>query len=111
MRVTIRDLRDARYCLAGVRPWFRRHGFEWEDFLAHGIEADCLRATGDALVEPVIAAAERRRAAALAADTAAPSAPLDLVIAAAAPSTSGPAPAPPRTAIRTANRPEADHGP
>jgi hypothetical protein len=61
-RVTIQDLRDARYCLAGVRPWFRRHGFEWQDFLAHGIEADCLRATGDALVEPVIRIAEIREA-------------------------------------------------
>jgi len=62
-RVTIQDLRDARYCLAGVRPWFRRHGFDWQDFLTHGIEVDRLRATGDALIEPVIAAAERRQAA------------------------------------------------
>jgi hypothetical protein len=61
-RVTIQDLRDARYCLAGVRPWFRRHGFEWQDFLAHGIAADDLRATGDALVEPVIRIAEMRLA-------------------------------------------------
>lgn len=59
-RVTIQDLRDARYCLAGVRPWFRRHGFAWSEFLAHGIEADRLRATGDALVEPVIRIAEIR---------------------------------------------------
>ena len=63
-RVTIQDLRDARYCLAGVRPWFRRHGFAWQDFLAQGIEADRLRATGDALVEPVIRIAEMRETAA-----------------------------------------------
>ena len=62
-RVTIQDLRDARYCLAGVRPWFRRHGLDWQDFLAHGIEADRLRATGDALVEPVIRIAEMRETA------------------------------------------------
>jgi len=61
-RVTIQDLRAARYCLAGVRPWFRRHGLDWQDFLAHGIEADRLRATGDALVEPVITIAEQREA-------------------------------------------------
>lgn len=61
-RVTIQDLRDARYCRAGVRPWFRRHGFAWSEFLAHGIEADRLRATGDALVEPVIRIAEIREA-------------------------------------------------
>ncbi len=61
-RVTIQDLRDARYCLAGVRPWFQRHGFAWQDFLAHGIDADRLRATNDALVEPVIQIAELREA-------------------------------------------------
>lgn len=59
-RVTIQDLRNARYCLAGVRPWFRRHGLSWQEFLEHGIAADRLRATGDALVEPVIEAAETR---------------------------------------------------
>ena len=63
-RVTIQDLRDARYCLAGVRPWFRRHGLDWQAFLDHGIAADRLRETGDALVEPVIRIAEMRETAA-----------------------------------------------
>ncbi len=63
-RVTIQDLRTARYCLAGVRPWFRRHRLDWQAFLDSGIEADTLRATGDALVEPVIRQAEVREAAA-----------------------------------------------
>ena len=67
-RVTIQDLRDARYCLAGVRPWFRRHGLDWQDFLARGVEADRLRATGDALVEPVILVAEMRETAVEASD-------------------------------------------
>ncbi|MCC6007209.1 MAG: hypothetical protein JJU40_05995 [Rhodobacteraceae bacterium] len=62
LRVTLRDVREARYCLAGVRPWFRRHGLDWQDFLAHGIDAARLRATGDGLVDPVIAAAEMREA-------------------------------------------------
>jgi hypothetical protein len=61
-RVTIQDLRDARYCLAGVRPWFHRHGLNWQDFLAHGIDADQLRATNDALVDPVIQIAVSRTA-------------------------------------------------
>ena len=59
-RVTLQDLRRARYCRAGVRPWFQRHGLDWQDFLVHGIAADRLRATGDELVEPVIAAAMAR---------------------------------------------------
>ena len=62
IRVTIQDLRAARYCLAGVRPWFQRHGLNWQDFLTQGIDTDRLRATGDALVEPVIQAAETRAA-------------------------------------------------
>lgn len=62
-RVTIQDLHDARYCRAGVRPWFRRHGLSWQDFLDNGIAADRLRATGDALVEPVIQIAEARHVA------------------------------------------------
>mgnify|MGYP003613868772 CR=1 FL=1 len=61
-RVTIQDLRAARYCLAGVRPWFRRHGLDWQVFLDGGIEAETLRGTGDALVEPVILQAEVREA-------------------------------------------------
>lgn len=61
-RVTLQDLRAARYCLAGVRPWFRRHGFDWQSFLESGIDADTLRATGDALVQPVIDQAELRNA-------------------------------------------------
>ncbi len=59
-RVTIQDIRAARYCLSGVRPWFRRHGLDWQAFLDYGLPADSLRATGDALVEPVIRMAEER---------------------------------------------------
>ncbi|MCF1710377.1 hypothetical protein L0V05_16325 [Tabrizicola sp. J26] len=61
-RVMIQDLRAARYCLAGVRPWFRRHGLDWQAFLDSGIDVETLRATGDALVEPVILQAEAREA-------------------------------------------------
>ena len=61
-RVILQDLRTARYCLAGVRPWFKRHGLNWQAFLDHGIAADDLRATGDALVDPVIRAAAEREA-------------------------------------------------
>ena len=61
-RVTIQDVRAARYCLAGVRPWFVRHGLSWQAFLDTGLEAEQLRATGDALVDPVINAAIAREA-------------------------------------------------
>lgn len=59
-RVTVTDLRAARYCFRGVRPWFDRHGLSWSDFVTQGLEAEVLLATGDALVGPVIRAAEER---------------------------------------------------
>jgi hypothetical protein len=59
-RVTLEDIRAARYCLAGARIWFRRQGFDWPDFLDNGLDAERLRATGDALTVPVIRAAELR---------------------------------------------------
>jgi hypothetical protein len=64
--VTVQDIRAARYCLPGVRPWFRRHGLDWQAFLDAGISAQVLRTTGDALVEPVIAEAKARETAAVA---------------------------------------------
>ena len=63
--VTIQDIRAARYCLPGVRPWFRRHGLDWQAFLDAGLPAETLLATGDALVEPVIAQAKARETAAV----------------------------------------------
>jgi hypothetical protein len=60
--VTLQDLRAARYCLAGARLFCRQHGLDWADFLVHGVSAQALRATGDAQVEAVIAAALARAA-------------------------------------------------
>jgi len=59
-RVRVQDLRVARLCMPGARLWFRRQGFNWQDFLDNGIEADKLLATGEALAEPVIAIAKAR---------------------------------------------------
>ncbi|MCA0871385.1 hypothetical protein LCL97_11155 [Seohaeicola saemankumensis] len=61
-RVTIQDLRASRLCFQGARPWFRRHGLDWRAFLREGLDAEVLRATGDALALRVIAIAEAREA-------------------------------------------------
>ncbi len=60
--VTLQDLRAARYCLAGARLFCRQHGLDWAGFLARGVSVQALRATGDAQVEAVIAAALARAA-------------------------------------------------
>ena len=61
-RVTVQDLRAARLCFQGVRPWFARHGLDWQGFLREGLDAETLAATGDALALRVIAVAEAREA-------------------------------------------------
>lgn len=59
-RVYAKDIRAAKLCFGGARSWFRRHGLDWQDFLANGIAAERLAATGDALAFRVIAIAQER---------------------------------------------------
>lgn len=59
-RVYAKDIRAAKLCFGGARPWFRRHGLDWQDFLANGIDAERLEATGDTLAVRVIAIAQER---------------------------------------------------
>jgi len=58
--VRAEDIRAARLCFQGARPWFRRHGLDWQAFLAEGLPAEVLAATGDALALRVIAETEKR---------------------------------------------------
>lgn len=58
--VRAEDIRAARLCFQGARPWFRRHGLDWQAFLAEGLPAEVLAATGDALALRVTAEAEKR---------------------------------------------------
>ena len=58
--VTVQDLRAARLCFQGSRPWLARHGLSWQDFLANGVEVEVLEATGDALAMRVAAQARAR---------------------------------------------------
>ena len=60
--VRAEDIRAARLCFQGARPWFCRHGLDWQAFLAEGLPAEVLAATGDALALRVIAEAEKRAA-------------------------------------------------
>lgn len=60
--VRAEDIRAARLCFQGARPWFRRHGLDWQAFLAEGLPAEVLAATDDAMAVRVIAEAEKRAA-------------------------------------------------
>lgn len=61
--VTTQDLRAAKICFGGARPWFRRHELDWSDFVANGVPAERLEATGDAPALRVVAEARKREAA------------------------------------------------
>jgi len=61
--VTHADMRALAYCNRGARQWFCRHGLDWSSFLARGLPADVLLATGDAMAREVVEAARRRLAA------------------------------------------------
>lgn len=54
-----RHCRSLGYCNRGLRPWFAREGLDWADFLKHGIAADRLRQTNNAMADRAIAFAER----------------------------------------------------
>lgn len=52
-------MRDLGYCNRGAREWFARQGLSWPDFVENGVDAERLRATGDAMAEKVCEHAER----------------------------------------------------
>lgn len=57
-RITIDDVRKAGHCVAGVKAWSDAHGFDFRDFLKHGVSAEELLRSGDGLSLQVI---ERKR--------------------------------------------------
>lgn len=58
--VTTEDLKSCRYCAGGTRRWFVAHGLDWSDFVFKGLDEAAFLATGDALIDPLIAAARKR---------------------------------------------------
>jgi len=55
--VQMRHLRAVEWCAAGARDWLVYHGFDPLEFVRHGISAERLEATGDALALTVVALA------------------------------------------------------
>lgn len=37
------------FCRGKSRDWFRAHGLDWRQFIAHGLPADAFERTGDGL--------------------------------------------------------------
>lgn len=62
--VTMRDVRAIQGCSRGARYFCERHGIDWPAFLANGVDAEVLDATGDAMALNLTAEARRRLGAA-----------------------------------------------
>lgn len=58
--VTHADMRALDYCNRGAREWFARHGLDWSRFIAEGLPATDLLATGDHLAQAVVEVASQR---------------------------------------------------
>lgn len=61
MKVTMADVRASGMCAKGARRFFARHGWDWSDFLANGMEEEQALSTGDAMAERVVEAARGRQ--------------------------------------------------
>ncbi|MEW6560383.1 MAG: hypothetical protein AB1412_09325 [Pseudomonadota bacterium] len=61
-RVTIDDVRAVGLCVAGSRAWFSRHGLDFRAFLAGGLPAADILATGDAMALRAVQQARLRTA-------------------------------------------------
>ncbi len=55
------DVRAVKMCSRGARAFFERHGLDWSEFLANGITADKLVATGDPMALQVVEATRGRK--------------------------------------------------
>lgn len=52
--ITIDDVVASGLCVTGTRTWFKRHRLDLRSFLRHGIDAETLLATGDAMAKHVV---------------------------------------------------------
>lgn len=59
--ITMQHIRKAKMCSNGTREFFKRHNFDWDDFLKNGIDVEKFRATGDAMALAVVKVAEDGR--------------------------------------------------
>lgn len=52
--VRMEHIRKADLCSEGARRFWKKHNLDWSDFLANGIDAEILLATGDAQAALVV---------------------------------------------------------
>lgn len=61
VKITMRHIRQAKMCSKGTRAFFLKHGIDWQKFLADGVDAGVLEATGDEMALHVVRVAKNGR--------------------------------------------------
>lgn len=54
MRIYMSDIRKAKMCSSGTRAFFLRQGWDWQDFLKNGRDAQDFIDTNDAMALQVV---------------------------------------------------------
>lgn len=60
--VRVQDCQELGYCMKSVRPWFARHGIDFQKFVRDGVSASVLLATDDEFARKAVERAEKREA-------------------------------------------------
>ncbi len=61
MRIYMSDLRKAKMCARGSRAFFLSQGWDWQDFLANGIDLEVVKASKDAMALQIVEVVENGR--------------------------------------------------
>lgn len=61
MRIYMNHIREAKMCAKGTRQFFVNRGWDFQDFLKNGIDAEKLIETGDAMALQVVEVAKNGR--------------------------------------------------
>ena len=61
MKIYMSDIRKAKMCSAGARAFFLRQGWDWQDFLKNGRDAQDFINTKDAMALQVVEVARNGR--------------------------------------------------
>ena len=61
MKIYMSDLRKAKMCARGSRAFFLSQGWDWQDFLANGIDLEIVKSTGDAMALQIVEIVENGR--------------------------------------------------
>ena len=54
MKIYMSDLRKAKMCARGSRAFFLSQGWDWQDFLANGIDLEIVEKSNDAMARQVV---------------------------------------------------------